>query len=122
MRLMAHGDALDMCGEGRHYAAKYLEELARSTDGAGATAGGTGSLIPAAAAAELREAAAAFRTESDIIWEAAQLLGGPGRGPEQLAALEKDEVRAKTADLILRAADQDALAAKRLGAARALLS
>jgi RNA polymerase sigma factor (sigma-70 family) len=109
MRLMAHGDAMDMSSEGRCYAAEYLGRLA-------------GLLSGDRAAAALEEAAAAFRAESGTLWEIATIAGGPQRGPEQLAALANGSTRAKISELILRAAAEEERASSLLARARALLA
>jgi hypothetical protein len=91
MRLMAHGDAMDMSSEGRCYAAEYLGHLAESLAGRGTAAATEG------AAAALKEAAAAFRAESGTLWEIATIAGGPQRGSEQLAAALLVEARERLA-------------------------
>jgi|GEM_PF-920703 len=108
MRLMAHGDAMDMSSEGRCYAAQYLEHVASSLAGDEAAA--------------LKEAAVAFRIESGTLWEIATLAGGPQRGPEQLAAMANEGTRLRISELILRAAAEDERAAVLLAKARGLLA
>jgi RNA polymerase sigma factor (sigma-70 family) len=93
VRLMAHGDAMDMGNEGRYYAAEYLGHLADSLSGDGAAA--------------IKDAASAFRAESGTLWEVAMLAGGPQRGSEQLAAMASESTRAKISELILRAAAEE---------------
>ncbi len=117
MRLMAHGDAMDMSNEGRYYAAEYLGHLAESLSGDGAV---EAALKDGAAA--LKEAAEAFRAESGTLWEIAALAGGPQRGSEQLAALADESVRAKISELILRAASEEERAAALLVKARERLA
>jgi hypothetical protein len=109
-RMMAACDALDMCNEGRFYAALYLSRLAESlADG------------EAEAAAALKQAALAFRIESGSIWDAVKLLGGPNRGPDQLAALASGETRLGVAERIRAAAAEEEHAAALLLKARRLL-
>jgi hypothetical protein len=109
-RMMAACDVLDMCNEGRFYAALYLGWLAKSlADG------------EAEAAAALKEAALAFRIESGTVWDAARLLGDPGRGPEQLAVLAIEEARSGIAERVLAAAAEEEHAAALLLKARRLL-
>jgi RNA polymerase sigma factor, sigma-70 family len=105
-RIMAHGDAMDMCVEGRSYAADYLAHLAAA-------------LPPErrAVAEATREAAEAFKRECGKLWEAWAIIGGPSRGPEQTAALRPQEARDRIAELILAAAAEESRAAAWIGAA-----
>jgi len=107
-RMMASCDALDMCNEGRYYAALYFGLLAQS-------------LADGEAAAALKEASLAFRIESGNIWDAVKLLGGSRRGPEQIAALASEETRIAISERIRAAAAEEEHAAVLLLKARRLL-
>ncbi|MGE5599482.1 MAG: helix-turn-helix transcriptional regulator [Bacteroidota bacterium] len=105
-RLMCQVDAMTMVGEGRWYAAAFLEKEAES--------------FPAAAPA-LKTAAACFRREQKLVEEMAGLLEGFGMGEKQARNLAKPEVRQKMAALIRKAAGEDREAAGKIKEALGLL-
>lgn len=95
-RLMCQCDAMTMIGEGRWYAQMFLDKEA--------------GVFPAAGSA-LKEAAACFRTEHQIVEAMSTLLEGYGMGEKQARNLAKPEVRQELAALIRRCAGLDREAA-----------
>jgi hypothetical protein len=94
-RYMAHQDAAGTVAEGRWYAHNFLNKIQED--------------VPSPE--ELTRAAACFDREHSLVWKIWGLVGGPGMSAETARRFADQDVRAKTADLILQARDADREAA-----------
>jgi hypothetical protein len=91
-RLMCQDDAIDMIGEGRAYAASFLEEVAKQEE---------------KISEFCIEAAGRFKEESRLACKMSELVGGFQRGELQARTLAKPEVRKEIAQLIRQAKELD---------------
>ncbi|HEX7715331.1 MAG TPA: AraC family transcriptional regulator [Bacillota bacterium] len=95
-RLMCQGDAMDMIGEGRAYAAGFIEWLATQ-----------GENIHPSIKTKCLEAAKYFKEEASIPQGMCKILGGWQRGEEQARRLADPAVRSDIGRLITRAKELD---------------
>ena len=96
-RLMCQSDAMDMVGEGRHYAADFMQEIIKQNVS-----------VQESAAQAVRY----FKEEESIPHKMAELLGGWQRGEQQARRLASKEVRKEIARLIMEAKKCEAQAAE----------
>lgn len=89
-RVMCHGDACTMVGEGRWYAHTWTSRMANK--------------FPQAAI-PLNKASEKFKTIHDHVWQLWQLIGGIGIGKKQARNLSKRSVREKSIVLINKIKD-----------------
>jgi len=98
-RLMCQTDAMTMVGEGRAYAAAFMEQAAVA--------------FPEVATA-LQEAAKCFRTEYKLVMDMCHKLEGFSMSEKQARNLAKPEIRHCLVDLINKCAAADHMAAQHL--------
>jgi AraC-like DNA-binding protein len=96
-RLMCQGDAMDMIGEGRSYAASFLEWLVGQDE----------KNMYASIKTKCLEAAKYFKEEARVPQRMGELLGGWQRGEDQARKLADPAVRKEVGQLILKAKELD---------------
>lgn len=94
-RLMCQGDAMDMLGEGRHYAAEFMEWVVKQAP---------------EVSEKCIEAAKYFKDTAGVACKMGELLGGWQRGEAQARKLADPLVRKEIAKLIRTAQESEARA------------
>ncbi|UCC39329.1 MAG: RNA polymerase sigma factor [Candidatus Aminicenantes bacterium] len=95
-RYHVHQDASGMVAEGRWYAYQFLQKVTEDVS---------------CPKEEVSQAAQCFDEEHSLMWQLWSLVGGPGASAEKAKTFKDPEVRRKSADIILKAREQDQRAA-----------
>ncbi len=95
-RFHVHMDASGIVAEGRWYAFQFLKKIIED--------------VPCPKE-ELSQAASCYDREHSLMWQMWSLVGGPGHSTKKAKSFQDPEVRKKTAEIILKAREQDLKAA-----------
>lgn len=98
-RYIVHQNAAGIIAEGRWYAYQFLQKLVQDV---------------ACPEKDVLSAAECYDAEHSLIWQLWGLVGGPGFSLKKAQLFKDKEIRKKTADIILKARDQDQKAADHL--------